>query len=60
MEKNIESNFDWKKVTIPAVGVALVAGLALGFFARPKWDKARAKKLAAKKKGTDKQGTKNA
>lgn len=60
MEKNIEPNFDWKKITIPAVGIALLGGIAVGFFARPTWDKARAKKLAAKKKSADKPSTKEA
>ena len=54
MIKNIDSDVDWKKITFIAAPILLVGGVALGMFvAKPMWDKAKAKKLADKKKPSD-------
>ena len=45
-------DIDWK-VLLPVAGITLVAGIAVGaFVVKPALDKAKAKKLAAKKGGS--------
>ncbi len=45
-------DIDWK-VILPVAGITLIAGIAVGVFVvKPALDKAKAKKLAAKKGGS--------
>jgi hypothetical protein len=46
-------DWDWK-VLRPAIGISILIGIGLGVGAKTAWDKAKAKKLVAKKKDGNK------